>query len=436
MSNDIFLARQPILDEDRKTFGYELLYRSNSGDSASFVDADQATRSVVEHTLLDWGIDRLVGQRFGFINSGPEIFSSGLYQALPPEGIVIEVRATAPVDEDMYDAILQARRNGYHIALDFVTSLAIAKASPVINCASMLKVDISTTAPDEVGQILDYALDINPNMKFIAEKVESHAEFEDSRAAGFHLFQGYFFAKPQVLTRQARPANAATAMALLAEVQKSDINIAEIEQLVGSDPTLAFRLLAVVNACAFGLRRRVNSLRQAIVLLGIKQVRNLAMLLTMSATENASGELITLGASRARLARSLTAADDMRDAAFTVGLLSVTDTLYGTPMDELMQELPVEPEIADALLDGSGPLGRTLNIVLACERGDLAHLTELVGDHIGDLLGLHAEAIEWADTLRGELGEPKSKVYVDGLKPLPKPDNDAERWELPAPSVA
>lgn len=447
MIDDIFLARQPILDEDRNTFGYELLYRARPGDSASFTDPDAATQSVVEHTLLDWGIDRVVGERFGFINSGPAIFSSGMYKALPPEGIVIEFRATAPVDDEMLAALVQARRDGYHIALDDVSSAALVRSSRVLEHASMLKVDVTATPADEVREIIDFAAQVKPDLKFIAEKVETHAQFEECVEAGFHLFQGYFFAKPQVLSRRSRPANAVSALALLAEVQKPDIQIPELEDLVGSDATLAFRMLGVVNSCAFGLGRRVSSLRQAMVLLGLKQVRNLAMLMTLSATDNASSELITLGAARARLASSLTPESQSPEAAFTVGLLSVTDSLYGTSMDELLSELPVDAAIAEALLDGTGQLGHTLDVVLAAERGDFQRLEELVGaDDLEHVLALQAESLAWADSLRGEIGSKPSKVKVAGLKPMPAPEEipltgslngrPQDGARLPAPTMA
>lgn len=447
MIDDIFLARQPILDEDRNTFGYELLYRSRPGDSASFADPDAATQSVVEHTLLDWGIDRVVGERFGFINSGPSIFSSGMYKALPPEGIVIEVRATGPVDDETAEALTQARRDGYHIALDDVSSAELVRTSRVLEHASMLKIDVTATPPAEVREIIEFASRVKPDLKFIAEKVETHAQFEECVEAGFHLFQGYFFAKPQVLSRRSRPANAVSALALLAEVQKPEIQIPELEDLVGSDATLAFRMLGVVNSCAFGLGRRVSSLRQAMILLGLKQVRNLAMLMTLSATDNASSELITLGAARARLASALTPESDGPEAAFTVGLLSVTDSLYGTPMEELLAELPVDAAIAEALLDGTGQLGRTLDIVLAAERGDYQRLEEMVGEEdLGHVLALQAEALAWADSLRSEIGSKPSKVRIPGLKPMPAPEEapltgslngpNCGTDKLPAPTMA
>ena len=145
---------------------------------------------------------------------------------------------------------------------------------------------------------------------------------------GFDLYQGYFFAEPEVLTTMARPSGSSAALGLMAEIQRHDLDIARAEELVSSDVTLAYRLLSVVNSSAFGLNRRVESLRHAIVLLGLNQVRHLATLLALSSSSAVDEELIALGAVRARLAASLIEFPDLRDGAFTAGLLSVTDAIF------------------------------------------------------------------------------------------------------------
>lgn len=416
MSNDIFLARQPILDADRRTFGYELLYRDGPGESTFFEDPDDATQCVIERTLLHWGIDRIVGDRFGLINASANLFRTGLHRALPPEGIIIEVR-DGDYGADTVEALRSARREGYHIALDNVTRLDQIQRSQVLQHASMLKIELSQSNEAEVVAMVQLVRETAPGLLLVAEKVETRAQFDAASALGFDLFQGYFFAKPELMQRAARPANVASALALLAEVHRPDIDIDRVERLVGSDPTLAYRLLAVVNSSAFGLDRRVSSLRHAIVLLGVNQVRHLAMLLTLSASANASEEVITIGATRARLASRLVDTAEEAAGAFTVGLLSVTDVLYGAAMSDLLHDLPVSDEIRTALTDGSGALGRALEVAIACERGDATRLIELVPDRIEQTLEDYGEAVQWADALRAQLNAKRSRIE---LKPLPR----------------
>ena len=411
MTNEIFIGRQAILDSDRQTFGYELLYR-NGPDSAMLSESpDDATRCVMERALLQWGMEKIIGNRFGLINASASLVVSGLHRAMPPEGIIFEIREATPFDGPTYDALVRARADGYHFALDNVTRLADLVGSRLLPHASIVKIELRNALEEEIPRLIDVARERAPGVLVAAEKVETSADFARCLDFGFDLFQGYFFAQPEVLKRPARPANVATAMALLAEMQRTDIDIDRTVELVGSDPSLTFRLMAIANSSAFGLDRRVDSLRHTIILLGLGQVRRMAGLIALSTAADASEELITLGATRARMISSLVTGGAASSIGFTVGLLSVTDAIYHTPMPELVRELPVSAEIASALVDGEGELGRALDIVRACETGDVARLVELDAGSFEQLRLMYAEAIEWADDLRAQIVTPTARTH-------------------------
>ena len=411
MTNEIFIGRQAILDSDRQTFGYELLYR-NGPDSAMLSESpDDATRCVMERALLQWGMEKIIGNRFGLINASASLVVSGLHRAMPPEGIIFEIREATPFDGPTYDALVRARADGYHFALDNVTRLADLLGSRLLPHASIVKIELRNALEEEIPRLIDVARERAPGVLVAAEKVETSADFARCLDFGFDLFQGYFFAQPEVLKRPARPANVATAMALLAEMQRTDIDIDRTVELVGSDPSLTFRLMAIANSSAFGLDRRVDSLRHTIILLGLGQVRRMAGLIALSTAAGASEELITLGATRARMISSLVTGGAASSIGFTVGLLSVTDAIYHTPMPELVRELPVSAEIASALVDGEGELGRALDIVRACETGDVARLVELDAGSFEQLRLMYAEAIEWADDLRAQIVTPTARTH-------------------------
>ena len=403
MAQDIFIARQPILDQDLNTFGYELLYRDGPENATFFDDPDQATLAVIERTYLHWGLERLIGDRFGMINASASLVVNGLHHALPPEGIIIELRENSLYDGVTVDALARARREGYHFALDNVRSLAQLESSRALTHCSIVKVELSTVSHNEMLAIVEFIRREHPAMSIVAEKVQTHAQHARAMAAGFDLFQGYLFAQPEILQRKARPANASAVFALLAEIQREDIDIARVEQIVGSDPTLAYCLLRVVNSSAFGLDRRVDSLRHAIVLLGVNQVRHLTTLLALSASHEGAEELLALGATRARLASLLADGTGIQSAAFTVGLLSVTDVLYQTSMEELINDLPVSHEIGSALIDGSGRLGLLLEVVKACEMADYDRLRELWPHPIDEVRAAYVEATRWSDELRAQI---------------------------------
>lgn len=398
MPKDIFIARQPILDLDRNTFGYELLFRDGPEDVTVFEDPNEATQAVIERAYLDWGMERLIGQRFGLINADPTLIVRGLHRVLPPEGIILELRETE-FDGETMDALMRAKREGYHFALDNVSRIEQIEGSRVLALCSLVKIDVLATPASMLPLIVEHAKRLKPDLMVVGEKVETAGQYSLGVEAGLDLFQGYYFARPDVLRKSARPANAMAVMALVAETQRHDVSIDRLEQVVSSDPSLAYRVLAVVNSSAFGLDRRVDSLRHAIVLLGINQVRHLAVLLAMSATKDASVELIKLGATRARLLSRLVSHSDSSSGAFTVGLLSVTDALYRTPMEELLDELPVAEPIAMALLDGRGEYGRLLDVARACEHADIERIDDLLPGEAHKVVNEFRDAVDWADSI-------------------------------------
>jgi EAL and modified HD-GYP domain-containing signal transduction protein len=417
MPKDIFIARQPILDLDRHTFGYELLFRDGPDDVTVFEDPNEATQAVIERAYLDWGMERLIGQRFGLINADATLILRGLHRVLPPEGIILELREGHGFDGETMDALARAKREGYHFALDNVSSIDQVTRSRVLQLCSLVKIDMSSTSIDMVPRIVDQVRAIKRDVMVVGEKVETAAQHAFGVEAGLDLFQGYYFARPDILRKAARPANALAVMALVAETQRQDVSIDRLEQVVGGDPTLAYRVLAVVNSSAFGLDRRVESLRHAIVLLGINQVRHLAILLAMSATRDASEELIKLGATRARLLSKLVDRSDASSGAFTVGLLSVTDALYRTPMEELLVELPVSEPIAKALVEGEGEYGRLLEVAKSCEVLDIERIEALLPGQAHHVVGEYRNAVEWADEICSHLAARPSKS-IERMKTL------------------
>lgn len=409
--NDVFLGRQAIIDREQRTFGYELLYRDGTTSDVLFEDPDDATRCVMQRAMLDWGMERIIGDRFGFVNASARLIVNGLHRALPPEGIIIELRDDPEYDAGTVEAVTRAHREGYHFALDNVRHVDQLKCSRLVHLVSIIKVEFRENELAEIRRIVEWVRNDRPGVLLVAEKVETPSEYAFAHEAGFDLFEGHFFARPEVLRRTARPSNETTTLALMAEMQRDDVDIDRVEELAGSDPSLAYRLLTVVNSSAFGLDRRVESLRHAIVLLGVNQVRHLAALIALSASKDVNEELIALGVVRARMASAI-AAPELRNGAFTVGLLSVTDSLYRTPMDELLDSLPVAPEIRHALLDGTGPYAPLLDVARACERADVDRLGELVPGRIDDMRVAYADAVRWTDSFRSQILSRRSSVEL------------------------
>jgi c-di-GMP phosphodiesterase len=404
MSTSVFLGRQPIFDRKRRTYAYELLYRNGTENIAFFRDPDDATRRVLEVAMLEWGFDRVVGDRFGFINAANGILHSGILDILPADRAVIELEAGFEFDAASIDAIREAHGRGLRFALSDVATVdhpAYADIAPLI---SIVKVDVPAVPQIRMSKLVADITACFPGALKLAAKVEEHTAFEETSELGFDLFQGYFFAKPEVMGRTERPANLTAAVQLMAEVNRPDVDLDRVEELIATDPTLAYGLLRLVNSSSYGLTVHVQSIRHAIVMLGLAQVRHLAVLLTMATkATQVNEELIVLAATRAKMAAGLADDAQLANDCFTAGLLSVIDAVFQSSMPELLADLPVQTDVRRALLDGSGPVGAVLAAVYAFERADTAALDRLRPDDAQQLRDSFGDGAAWGESLRREL---------------------------------
>jgi EAL and modified HD-GYP domain-containing signal transduction protein len=398
MTSEVFLGRQQIVDVEREIFGYELLYRGGPDTATAFDDPDAATRCVMERVFLQWGMECVVGDRFGLMNASSSLVVHGLHEAMPPEGMIIEMREPTPFDEATVDALREARMNGYHFALDNVSRLGDIERSELLPLASIVKIELTTAHHAEIERLLAVARDRSPGVLVVAEKVESQDAFNRCIDHGFDLFQGYHLNEPEVLRRPARPASRGSARTLHDALQ-GDIDVARVEAIVAGDPTLAFRLLTAVNANAFGLDRRVTTIAEAVALLGVSKLRCLADLLASSADAGENevvdhSDEIRRGVVRADMVATLLEDSDLVGSGVTAALLSVVDRLYDAPLADLLDELPMSDTTTRALLYGTGRVGEAIDVVRACERGDRALLEASSPGRSDVLLALYEQAVE------------------------------------------
>jgi c-di-GMP phosphodiesterase len=399
----VYVGRQPIFDRQRRTHAYQLLHRSTEDNHAGVVDGDEATRTMIDRMVFQWGIDPLLGTYNGFLHVTHSILADGLHRLLPPKRIVLELLDDIDVDDSTRQLAREAKRFGFKIAVDDVVRTEQPVSPDLLAMADVVKVDVSAIEREHLEGTVRTLRSLAPHALLLAEKVEELLDFRTCVSYGFDLFAGYFFARPEVLTRSRREVSTTGTMALLAEVQQPDISLGRLQQLVTGDPTLAFRLLALVNSGEVGLSQRVESVSHALVMLGLDRVRQLATLLAMSTQGVTSSELMALACTRAHMAKALVADPRMETQAQTVGLLSVIDSIFQAPMRELVDALPLAPNVADALRDGSGPLGMLLRAIVAYERGDLGTLERLRPKQLPAFISAFTTATSWAERMRPQL---------------------------------
>ncbi|HUA86335.1 MAG TPA: EAL domain-containing protein [Bryobacteraceae bacterium] len=408
---EVFLARQPILDRRRRLYGYELLYRpAQAADQFDGTEAFSATQQVISSALLAIGLEQIAGGKKTFLNFDHRLLSEGAHLTLPASTAVIEILETVEPTESLLALCRRVRDQGYSIALDdFVDG---AQFEPLTRLAQLIKVDMRLTSREEQKRLLRTYRPLGIEM--LAEKVETYEEFEWARRAGYDYFQGYFFARPAVISGKQVPAAKMNCLRLMSEVQAPELDFKRLEAVIQADVALAYRLLRYVNSALFARRSEIRSIERALTIMGSNEIRRwvaLAALPVLAADK--PGELSTLAVVRARFCERLIGAAGIgrQNDAFLMGMFSLLDALLDCPLDQALGSVALAPGITNALL-GTAPESDALRQIyqLTCvyEHGDwdeverLARGCGLTGLDAGNA---YVESAVWAHEMMASVME-------------------------------
>jgi EAL and modified HD-GYP domain-containing signal transduction protein len=399
------LARQPIFNTKMKVVAYELLCRSSHVNQANFTNGDAASSQVLLNAFTELSISNVVGKHLAFIN-----FTRNLLQTPPPfdrKQLVVEVLEGQKVDAAMLLALKVLREQNYTIALDdFVLT---HETESLIPYADIIKLDVLQLSSQDV---LAHVKHLKPfGVKLLAEKVETYEMLEFCKAAGFDLFQGYFLARPQIITGRKMSDNKQSVLQLLSALQDPNVPVEKIEKMLARDAVLSFKLLRLVNSAAFGLSRKVDSLKQAIMLLGLDKIKNWVNILVMSNLGDKPHELSVSALTRARMCELIAnqfSGKTKTDGYFTVGLLSTLDAFMDTPLATLLDSISLSTHINDAILNQLGSEGKVLEITTHYEKGEWDKIDwgylEVKGISAEQLAKIYVDTLEWVDKTINELG--------------------------------
>jgi c-di-GMP-related signal transduction protein len=365
---DIYIGRQPIFNRNLDLFAYELLYRANNvQNAAGVIDHDHATAQVVINAFLDFGLEQLVGKKLAFINL-PRSFIVG-DKPLPfaKECVVLEILEGIEVDESFLKAVRKLRSEGYEMALDdFIYHPGLL---PLVTLSKIVKIDFMALSRDQVREhvaaLQEYKVEL------LAEKIETHEDFEFAKELGFNYFQGYFLCRPHIVTGHSLPSNRLAILRLLCELLDPNKKIAELAELVSQDVALSYKLLRSLNSPFYALPKRIDSIHHAIVYLGIQQIKKWASLIVLANIADKPSQLMVVALTRGKMCELIGEALGEKNKAslFTVGMFSLLDALMDNSLESILVDLPLVPEVKAAILNHEGAMGRILRAVLAYERG-------------------------------------------------------------------
>lgn len=404
---EFFLARQPILDRTQALVAYELLFRNAAVGPARVTSDLSATAAVIAHTS-QLGMEKVIGDSVGYLNVDAAVLMSDIFKFLPRERVVLEIVETMKVTPEILARIEHLVADGFRFALDDVItdSEDVQKLMPLVE---VIKFDLRDMP-------LSALLKLTPrfklsNKKLLAEKVESREQFQTCLELGFDYFQGYYFARPVILRGKKLSPSQLAVMQLMALIN-SDADNADIERAIKKDVPLCFNLLRLVNTPAVGSPRRIDSVTQALLVFGRNQLRRWLQII-LYAEPCKKGQTMTpllrLATTRGKLLELIAQQIEpsnrgLADTAFTVGIMSLMDTLFSMPMEDILEQVSVVDAVSDALIHRKGVYGDMLSLVEQMERIEEAGsmLDDLV-DHLDlsskDLVNLQLSAFEWSDSV-------------------------------------
>ena len=398
MPKSIYFARQPILDVSGKIFAYELLYRNSYKQSFSTIsDERSATAQVLVNALNRVKLKDILGDALAFINIDKELLLDEMIFSVPKEQFVLEVLETVVVDENIINRVQELKALGYKFALDDAdcTKEYILNFQPIFEYMDFLKLDISILHEDKLPQFLDIFKKFN--LKILAEKVETQEQFDKYKALGCSLFQGFFFARPDIIVNKPLDPEHILILSIIRHLQE-DYDIEEVLHIFEQNVALTLQLLRFINSAAFSFRSSIKSIRQAIMLLGPNQLRSWLLLISYAnplyGPKGIVNPLFLLAQTRPNMMQSLCKiiyknecnSTILEQAAF-IGLLSLVETLFQTPIKVILEELNVDQEIINTLILHEGSLGRIFMLVTDVELFD----SQSIENHIKDLPINHEE---------------------------------------------
>ena len=379
MLNNFFVARQPIFDHSGKLWAFELLFRSGLSDNTAVIDdPDAATVLVASGGFLraTSGMPENVKM---FINFTEELIFKRFPLALPPQNTVIEILENIPVTPELVERLKELKAEGYIIALDdFVGDAAYKDIFPYID---IIKLDCLGRSIDDVIAIKNQFS--STKCRFLAEKVDSEAAFVAFREQGISFFQGYYFAKPQILRGKGLTSSTAVRLKLAAEVEKETLDTDAILSAVQADVSLSYRLLQYINSSAFSFREKITSIRQALTLLGVMKTRYWLRLMLYSdmLSANSNPEILRMALQRAHFLDALGVASKFappkNESLFLVGMLSLLEGILGVPMITILKELPLSAEIKSSLRGERGIYSDYIALATAMENLDFDRANRL-----------------------------------------------------------
>ena len=333
----VFVGRQPIYNRNLDVIGYEVLFHQYEADHAEFVEYDYVSSQVILNTFVEVGVERLVGNGLAFIH----------------------------FDHQLLKTINTLSKSGYKIALDNVSDPQLIR--PFLKNTDIVRLNVHGLESDVLQTYVDVFH--KRSVKTVAINIETLDMFDSCRDLGFDYFHGLFLSRPNVVSSSKLPASRLAILRLLAKLHDPEIEFSDLEEIIQNDVALSYRILRVINSVYYAKSKKIESIRQALVLLGMKRVKEWVSMLALTKAADKPHDLVLNALERAKMCELISFREFQKDTGFIVGLFSLIDALLDQPLEDIVASLPLSEEIETALLKHDGQLGEVLECVIAYQQG-------------------------------------------------------------------
>ncbi len=394
---EVYVARQPIFDRSMRIFGYELLYRRSRNNFYEGLDDEQATSELIHNAFLVMQFDELTNRNRAFINFSEELLENEVPLLLPKDIIVIEILERVKATDTIIQTCKKLKEKGYTIALDdFIFQESF---KPLVDLADIIKVEFDGTGLSQQKNFIKQYKE----KTFLAEKIETREDYKIALDMGYDLFQGYFFSKPVILTGKKIEVLNANLIKIIEALNQKEPDLQQITEIIEKDLALSYKILKLANSVIFASKSKIYSIKQALVRLGIEELKKWVYLMALRGIQNRGNqELINNCLVRGKLMEFIALETGMKNKHlefFLTGMFSSIDTLLNRRMQDIIVELPLTTDVKEALLKRDNELKKVLDIVLSYEMANWGESGKRFIDNMTNerFVDLYLEALRWVN---------------------------------------
>lgn len=364
------VARQPIFNKDKNVVAYKLSFKDGLESEIEECAKDQKSAAVITDSFFAAGIEKIIGMKPAFVDFTYHLLRNEYFLYIPKKRLVIEIDNQVPRNEDVLKTLQKLNLDGYKLA--FSSGQKLRAGDPFLKHIHIIKLDFDrTTSETQYIQAANY---LPCGFKMLADKVRTHEDFRSAEMLGYSYFQGSFFQEPENLQKGRIHDSKMAKLNLVALVNQPEIDFKKVSDLIQYDVDLSYRLLRFINSAYFGLRGKIKNIQQAVIHMGARDLKKWASLMAAACLcANKPSELMKTSIVRASTFERLAdyfGLSYRKDELFILGLFSVLDAMLDAPMEDIIQKVPLQQDIKDALMGKSGNLRRILDFIIGIEEGD------------------------------------------------------------------